>query len=157
MQNPFNTPFAANFGSMLARVTLGAFYTCTGYQTIMSGVTRFAQVHVNDLAKYSFVNPRAAEAYLTAMPIMQLLFGMTLAAGFFTRTSAFILAVITLPFLVATTQFNGIKGVNFDPTWICMVITIAILTNGGGTFTIPGMVGKKGGASAPKPAPMPAK
>jgi uncharacterized membrane protein YphA (DoxX/SURF4 family) len=157
MINPFATAAASNFGLMLARGTLGLYYAAIGYKGVMEGVSQFAREHVGSLPKWFL--PQYGEVYLTLYPVVQVTAGILLTLGIFTRMSSFLLASTLLVFMTCTSGFHSHgAGWTVEPDWIFLGCTIALLTNGGGNMTIPGIFGKKASGSGSKaPAAAPAK
>lgn len=157
MTNPFHTPAASNFGLLLARATLGIYFAALGYRDVMGGVSNFARSHLRYLP--SWVTPQHGEVFLTLYPVLQVVAGVLLAVGVLTRLSAFTLSSMLLIFMLLVTGFKapeGVQYVPFHPNVIFLAVAIALLTNGGGSLTLPAMLGKKGGGSKPAGAPAPA-
>lgn len=155
MTNPFNTPAASNFGMFLARATLGIYFTAQGYRGVMGGVSSFAKSHLGAMPHW--VTPQYGEVFLTLYPVIQVTAGILLALGVLTRISAFLLAATLLTFMVCITGIHFPEGNPVTVDIICLAVTVALLTNGGGSMTLPAFLGKKGSGSAPKAAaPAPA-
>jgi uncharacterized membrane protein YphA (DoxX/SURF4 family) len=151
MTNPFSTSAAQNFGLLLARATLGVYFAAVGYKGIMMGVRKFADLYINDLP--TWVTRQYGEAFLTLYPVLQLAAGILLALGVLTRVAAFSLASLLLIFMVCITGFQAPAGMPFEPNVIFLAVAIALLTNGGGGYTLPAMLGKKGAGAKPAAAP----
>jgi uncharacterized membrane protein YphA (DoxX/SURF4 family) len=156
MTNPLSTPAASNFGLLLARATLGVYFAAIGYSNVMKGVSAFARENLKPMS--AWIDVRYAEVFLTMYPVLQVATGVMLAIGVFTRLSAGLLAISLSIFIVCVQGFNPPAGMPFEPSVIFVAVAIAIVTNGGGNLTLPELLGKKSGSSAPKaPAPAPAK
>lgn len=155
MTNPFNTPAASNFGLFLARATLGIYFAASGYRDVMGGVSTFAKANLKLMPHW--VTPQYAEVFLTLYPVIQVAAGVMLALGVLTRFSAFLLAFTFLIFMLCCKGFHFPESNPITVEIISLTVAVAILTNGGGTMTLPAFLGKKGGGGAPKaPAPAPA-
>lgn len=155
MTNPFATPAAQNFGLLLARATLGLYFAALGYRGVMQGVSNFARAHIGEMP--AFVTRQYGEVFLTLYPVVQVACGIMLALGVLTRISAFLLGSTLLVFMVCVTGFDAPAGKPMQENVICLAVAIAILTNGGGTLTLPALLGNKSGGAAKAPAPAPAK
>lgn len=158
MTNPLSTPAASNVGLLLARVSLGAYLALLGYEQVSRGVSNFAAAHKRAMA--AWLDPNYAEVFLTMYPVIHVAAGVMLALGVLTRVSAFLLSATLLIFMLCVQGLTRGNGPGpFDPNWIFLAVGIALLTNGGGQFTLPALLGKK---PAPPPtakaaAPAPAK
>lgn len=155
MTNPFATPAAQNFGLLMARATLGVYFAAVGYRGVMQGVSNFAKAHLRDMP--AFVTPQYGEVFLTLYPVVQVAAGVLLALGVLTRISAFLLAATLLVFMVCVTGFAAPAGKPMQENVICLAVAVALLTNGGGTLTLPSLLGNKSGGGGKAPAPAPAK
>lgn len=150
MQNPFATPTASNLGFLALRVSLGAYFTIAGYNKIIGGITTFVEKNLKSVP--DFVKPPFGELYLTLLPPIEVLVGLALVAGFLTRTASFLSALMLISFIYAVTGVSE-AGKPFHANLIFLSAAIMLLTNGGGTYTLPNILGKKGGAKPPAPAP----
>lgn len=153
MQNPFATPTASNLGFLAARATLGAYFAIAGYSKIIAsgGVPEFAKKNIDKVPEW--FGPHLGNLYLVLLPPTEVVVGVALVIGFFTRTAALLAAAMLASFIYAVTGYQS-ANLPFHPNIIFLGLALCLLTNGGGTFTLPNILGKKGGA---KPAGPPAK
>lgn len=157
MTNPLSTPAASNVGLLLARVALGAYLALIGFENVTRGVSAFAASHKRAMSEW--INPSYAEVFLTMYPVVHVAAGAMLVLGVLTRVSAFLLSATLLVFMVCVQGLSRGGPGPFDPNWIFLAVGVALLTNGGGQFTLPALLGKKPAPppAAKAPAPAPAK
>lgn len=152
MQNPFATPTASNLGFLAARATLGAYFALAGYAKIFApgGVPEFAKQNVGKVP--AWFGPQLGNLYLAMLPLTEVVVGAALVAGFFTRSAAFLASAMLASFIYAVTGVAWNEGGKpFHANVIFLGLALCILTNGGGNYTLPNIIGKKGGGKPPAP------
>ena len=151
MQNPFATPTASNLGYLAIRATLGAYLTVFCANLISeTTIPKFIEQYLASTRK--IMGPEAAQVFLAVFLPLGVVAGLAILAGFFTRTAAFIATGLILCALVTKTP-SPTAAAATNVNIILLSIAIMLLTNGGGTYTLPNLIGKKGGGGAKPPAP----
>jgi uncharacterized membrane protein YphA (DoxX/SURF4 family) len=126
---------------LFARVPFGIYFWLAGYNKIAGvGVGNFVSSNVDNAAQ--FMGPLLGKAYLTALPFVELLVGLALIAGVFTRTAAVIAMLMLVSFIMATggLKLNMAKiadaggGEPFSKNVIFATLAIAIALLGPGRF-----------------------
>jgi uncharacterized membrane protein YphA (DoxX/SURF4 family) len=149
MQNPFATPTASNLGFLAIRVTLGAYMTVHCANIVRkTTIPEFIKQNLSDTQK--LMGAEAAQVFLAIFLPLGVVAGLAILAGFFTRSAAFIATVLILCALYATEKSISLESAT-NIHIILLSIAIMLLTNGGGTYTIPNLLGKKGGGKPPAP------
>jgi uncharacterized membrane protein YphA (DoxX/SURF4 family) len=147
MTNPLNTDYARNTALLLARVPIGVFFLLAGYGKIAGGVGEFVDAASASLPH--FISADFGRAYLHALPFVEMLVGVTMIVGFYTRVSAMLMSLMLVSFIIAATGigFNvgGSPPLSFNVVFLGL--TILLMVSGGGQIAVDHTFGK----SAPGP------
>ncbi|HEY0007201.1 MAG TPA: DoxX family protein [Tepidisphaeraceae bacterium] len=109
MSNPFNHPAWIDISLFLARLTLGLYMLLAGWEKISAGVGTFISDNFMKL-KPAWLPEMVAYPYAYALPFAELLTGLLLLLGLFTRISAGLIALMLLSIYIAQASKFGITG-----------------------------------------------
>jgi uncharacterized membrane protein YphA (DoxX/SURF4 family) len=84
---------------LIARIPIGMTFVAAGFMKLRGGVGAFVNQSMG--AVPSYLTPGVGRAYLYALPTVELLIGVLLILGWFTRTTSFIAALVLLSILMA--------------------------------------------------------
>src|SRR5579862_8650870 len=111
MKNPLRSESSTSLGLLLARLPIGAFFLLNGYTKVARiGLEPFVAAHIDDVPKV--MPPWFGSNYLHALPFAEMLVGLMLMAGLFTRLAGFVASLMVLSFLIAVTGMQA-KGLPF--------------------------------------------
>jgi uncharacterized membrane protein YphA (DoxX/SURF4 family) len=148
MQNPLTTNQARDTSLLLARVSLGVFFLLAGYGKVAGGVSQFVEDHLK--AVPHFVSPEFGKMYLQALPWTEMLCGVALVVGFYTRIAATLVTLMLISFIIAVTGVGfQTKPPQVDKNLVFLGLSILLMTSGGGQIAVDHSMGK--------PAPGPGK
>lgn len=134
-------PFAGHLALLVNRVALGAMFGLAGVRKIQptdpSGMgqrlSSFAQRVAGDAPLPEFLGL----AYGYALPWVEVVAGFLLAIGLFTRTSAAVIALITLSILIATgVNWWPAQGVPFSTNVILLTLAVLLAVKGPGRLGV---------------------
>jgi len=147
MTNPFKTDAFRSVALLLARLPLGIFFLLAGYIKLKGGLANF--VNTNTPTIPSFLPVDFGRSYLWMLPFVEMLAGLALAIGLFTRLSASLIALMLISFIIATgVGFSIDKAPYFSPNLIYLGLALVLISTGGGQMAVDQSFGK----SAPGPA-----
>jgi putative oxidoreductase len=145
MQNPLQTEQAKDTFLLIARVAIGVYFLLAGYKKIATGVDKFATEHAANVPQY--VSPEFGRHYLQVLPYAEMIVGLTMVIGLYTKLSAGLMSLILVSFILAT-------GVGFKPgnpqineNFVYLGLTLLLMHFGGGKVAVDQSMGK-----APGPA-----
>jgi uncharacterized membrane protein YphA (DoxX/SURF4 family) len=149
MRNPLRSPAATNLGLLIARLPIGYIFTMAGIIKIKGGIGAFVTQSAGSIPSYL---PEAlGRAYLYALPIVELLLGVLLILGWFTRTAAFFTALVLLSIMMAVSGWKEAQAPMPMPNSNAVLFAVALLLffAGPGSFALDSF--KFGKSSKPKP------
>ena len=133
---------STSLGLLLARLPLGLYFLLAGVGKIINvGVKNFVSEHLG-LAKD--IMPEAlARAYLYAVPFAEVLVGLLVVIGFYTRPVAAVMALMLISFTIGTTgiAWNLGGGPPFNSNLILLGMALLLALVGPGRYSIDGKVG----------------
>src|SRR5688572_8459356 len=99
MTNPLTSDGFRNLALLLARLCLGTYFILAAFNKFKEGVGHWATKSVTSVP--SWLPTEFGKAYLYLVPEVELLGGIALVVGFFTRTAATIIALMLISFMIA--------------------------------------------------------
>jgi uncharacterized membrane protein YphA (DoxX/SURF4 family) len=137
MTNPLKTNASASLGLLLARLPVGAFFVLAGYEKVFkTGVDSFVKIATTTARPLPFeVSPGVMNAYLHAVPFLELVVGTWLIVGIFSRISALIGGLMLVSFVVGCTGIM-MTGMPFHPNVIYLGVLLCVLLAGAGTMSL---------------------
>lgn len=134
---------------ILLRVPLGLYFALAGYNKIAGpGIKAFAQSQLENVPPFA---QSIGSVYLHALPVGEILIGLMLILGLFTRFAAALIALMLLSFLIAMMKpFNIVhltapsQGGPFDPNILLLLLSIALVLVGGGRLALGGLLFSNG-------------
>lgn len=111
MKNPFNHPAWIDISLLLARLTLGAYMLIAGWNKLSAdaGLSGFVQGGVLKM-RPEWLPESFAAPYGYALPFVELLTGLMLILGLFTRIAAGIMTLVLLSIAIAVVSAFGIHS-----------------------------------------------
>jgi putative oxidoreductase len=130
-------------GLLLLRVPIGAYFFIAGFGKIAgTGLSAF-------IARGMSVAPAGVpepvmKGYLGALPFLEMIVGVLVAIGLFTRVASFVMSLMLVSFLVALGKgfaFDG-SAEPFDKNIVFLGLTLSLVFAGGGRFSVDNVWGK---------------
>lgn len=110
MTNPFNHPAMIDISLLLARLSLGVYMLIAGWNKMTGdGLSAFVNGGFKSLTP-SWLPWSLAQPYGYMLPILELLTGLALVLGLFTRIAAGIMTLMLLSIAIAVVSARGITG-----------------------------------------------
>ena len=137
MTNPLKTDASTSLGLLLARLPIGAFFFLAGYDKVFkTGVDTFVK-SANTVARpLPFeVSQGIMNAYLHAVPFLELVVGTWLVVGILSRVSALIGGLMLVSFMVGCTGIT-MNGAPFHPNLIYLGMLLCVLMAGPGHLSL---------------------
>lgn len=153
-------PFPAleTAGSTIARVSLGAYFLFAGVAKaqgeLNSGFGTFAKSEAFAALQPSWLSDLFAAPYGYALPWAEIVVGATLALGFATRFSAFIVFMMLASFTIALMSALGISGGSpgpFHSNVILAAVALYAVGAGGGKLSVDALLQR---CTEPRPDPV---
>jgi len=147
MQNPLTTEQAKDTALLLARVPIGVYFLLAGYAKIAGGVSVFVEKATPTIPH--FLSPTFGKMYLQSLPFVEMIVGVAMVVGFYTRVSATFMALMLISFTIAVTGvgFKAGEPPQIDKNLIFLGLALLLMNMGGGKIAIDHSMGK----SAPGP------
>lgn len=150
MNNPLNSDGFRNLSLLLARLALGTYFILAAYSKFAKGWSQWVTEQVTKVP--SFLPPQVGKGYLYALPPGELLVGVALVVGFFTRTSATLIALMLISFMIAVTGVGkNDPTFQIDKNLVFLGLALLLMNTGGGQIAVDASMGGGGGGSAPGP------
>lgn len=126
---------------LIGRVPIGLYFLVAGYNKIAGpGVKAFVDGAVKDVPAWA---ESFGRVYLSALPFVECLVGLLVILGLLTRTSAVLMSLMLVSFLIARAEpmyvhnLVGEKpGIPFDRNWLLLSGTLALALLGPGMIAI---------------------
>ncbi|HEX8343062.1 MAG TPA: DoxX family protein [Tepidisphaeraceae bacterium] len=111
MQNPFNHPAWIDISLLLGRLSLGAYMIVAGWNKMTGpGLSGFANGPFLQ-AKPGWLPDMVAVPYGYALPVLELLTGLLVAVGLFTRPAAGVMTLMLISIAIAViTKAGDLSG-----------------------------------------------
>src|SRR5690348_17282970 len=137
MTNPLKTNASASLGLLLARLPVGAFFVLAGYDKVFkTGVDNFVKLATATARPLPFeVSHGAMNAYLHAVPFLELVIGTWLIVGMLSRISAFVAGLMLVSFIIGCTGIT-FSGMPFHPNLVYLGVLLCVLLAGAGTLSL---------------------
>lgn len=127
---------------ILLRVPIGLYFALAGYNKIAGpGVVGFVSSNIENASR--FMPPAVGKAYLFSLPFVELLVGLMLIVGMFTRVSAVLVFLMLVSFIIAATGVSaniagvvGSGGPPFHANVVFLFLALAILILGPGRWAM---------------------
>jgi putative oxidoreductase len=148
MQNPLTTDGYRNVALLLARVALGTTFILAGYGKFAGGVHAFVDKAAPSIP--TFLPPELGRAYLFMLPAVELITGVALVVGFYTRTAAFLMTLMLISFGIAVTGVGTAKPPSLDKGMVFLGLALVLMSTGGGQISVDTSMGGGGKAPGPK-------
>jgi putative oxidoreductase len=146
MKNPIQSERATSLGLLLGRLPMGAFFLMAGITKLRMGVPEFVTKYCPNIPPQV---PQAwGEAYMHAIPYMEVVVGAMLILGLFGRLAGLVGALLVITFTVGLTGIQQ-SGVPFHPNLIYIGLLLMILLTGAGRISLDGLMFRRRPASAP--------
>jgi uncharacterized membrane protein YphA (DoxX/SURF4 family) len=134
---------------LIARVPLGIYFIIAGYNKVLGpGVGNFISSNLENAQR--FMPEILAKFYLGALPWVEIIVGAFLAFGFYTRTSALLIALMLVSFTMAMgglelnmARVSGGNGPPFNKNIIFLGLAIMLTLTGGGSFGVERFIFKR--------------
>jgi uncharacterized membrane protein YphA (DoxX/SURF4 family) len=131
-----------SLASLFLRVALGLYFAIAGWNKIAgAGVGNFVAANVELLPPFMPVG--LGKAYLYALPPVEMIAGLMLVVGAFTRTQATLISLMLLSFLIAKFEPMNIAGVGqskggmpMDKNLVFLAASITLIALGGGRWAV---------------------
>jgi putative oxidoreductase len=122
-----------SLGLLIARAPIGALFFLAGLGKIRGGIGAFAQSQMKNLP--SFLPTSLGSAYLHAVPIFELLVGLSMLLGLFCRVGAAVAALMLLSFMIAITGVIQ-PGPYLQTNLVLFGLAVALALMGPGAYSI---------------------
>ena len=143
---------------LINRAALGLYFVLAGVNKYQEGVKEFVEGLYAKMTP-AWLDPKIAEPYGYALPILEIVFGAALVLGLFGRVCAFVITAMLVSFLIAVIQANegqlsgGSPG-PFHPNFLFAAMALGIILVGPGRASIDGLIfGRKPKKPAETDAP----
>jgi uncharacterized membrane protein YphA (DoxX/SURF4 family) len=130
---------AIDVGLLLGRAPIGLVFALAGIMKIKGGIGEF--VNKAGGAIPGFLPHSLGVAYLHALPFAELLVGIMLFFGVFTRFAALIASLLLLSFIIAVTGIHRLPNmgpIHFNVVYLGLTLLLACA--GGGFISVDGML-----------------
>lgn len=150
MKNPFNHPAWIDISLLLGRVLLGLYMLLAGWSKMRGGIPGFVNGGFAKL-RPDWLPEALATPYGYAIPFLELLGGLMLMLGLFTRAAAGVLTLVLLSISIAQMNANGITGAPpagpFHHVYIMTAMSLMIAIIGSGRLALDPLYFGSGGDS----------
>lgn len=147
MKNPLHSEKSTSLGLLLARVPVGVQFVIDGCNTITSESGLGSYVSSNAGLLPPWMSEPIGQAIFYAVPFIQVVGGLALVLGFFSRLAGFLLSLILIGFMV-------LRGMSFTTAHVpqnvvFLGVTLMVMLAGSGTIGLDSMIwGKSAAAGA---------
>ncbi len=143
MRNPLKTPASNSLGLLLVRLPVGIIFINAAVMKFRMGVGTFVSSSIGLAPPY--LPEQAARAYLYTLPVVEMIVGLLILFGWFTRVAALIASLILISIIMAVSGFHESLVPNQNA--ILLSITLMLLLAGPGGFALDNYRFKRGGKS----------
>jgi putative oxidoreductase len=157
MQNPFNHPAWIDISLFFGRLTLGLYFAIAGFGKFQKyGLTGFVDGPFKSMQP-SWLPDWFGRPYGYALPALELVCGVLLMLGLFTRIAGGLITLMLLSIVVALIVKNGISGQTadagtpFHSAFVMLATALIIAVAGSGRLALdPLYFGAGGGGGGGK-------
>lgn len=140
MRNPFNHPAMIDISLLLARLALGLYMLIAGWNKMLgeSGLSGFVNGGFKSMTP-TWLPWSIAQPYGYALPILELLTGLALLLGLFTRIAAGVMTLMLLSIAIAVVSAKGITGGapgSFHHSIVMMTLAFVLAIVGSGRLAL---------------------
>ncbi|MBC7784093.1 MAG: DoxX family protein [Burkholderiales bacterium] len=138
MKNLFNHPAWIDISLLLARLALGIYMLIAGWIKMAGGVGTFVDGSFMKL-KPEWLPDSFARPYGYALPFLELVTGLGLALGLFTRISAGIITLLLISIAIAVISEKGLAGGApgpIHPSVIFATLALVLMVLGSGRLAL---------------------
>ena len=149
MNNPLASLFAMNASLLLARASLGAYFAIAGINKITGpGIGAFVKKSTGLLP--SWMPPALGNAYLTALPVVEILAGVMLVVGFFGRVGAGLCSLMLISIIIALGVWKDPDAMTrpFHANYIMLGLALVLTTVGPGALSVDRVLSNRKAAPA---------
>ena len=123
-----------NLALFLLRLPIGLFFAIAGASKVAGGVGNFVSNSTKTIPDWM---PQAlGKGYLYAVPWAEIIVGVCLVVGVFTRFTGVIASLMLVSFTIAVTGWRGQGGGAFHTNLILLCVALAIALLGPGNFSV---------------------
>ena len=141
MKNPLHSPAATSLGLLLMRAPLGVYFALAGIHKFQGGVSNFVAGSMKSVPP--FMPEVLGKAYLYCLPAAEVVVGVCLVLGLFSRLIGCIATLMLISFTIAVTGVAGQGGAPFHPNLIFIGIALAVMLAGPGGYAVDNLQFKK--------------
>ena len=133
----FSTPAqktAADLGLLLIRIPIGVLFLVAGINKAKGGVENFVSTASASIP--AFLPTAAGKVYLYALPWMEIVVGVCLLLGLFTRFTGLLVSLMLTSFMIAATGWRDPNGGPFHSNLTLLAIALCLMLLGPGRLSI---------------------
>ncbi len=140
MKNPFNHPAWIDISLLLARLILGLYMLLAGWSKMAGGVGKFVDGGFKGMTP-EWLPEAIARPYGYVIPIAELLLGLMLILGLFSRIAAGLTTLLVLSISIALMTKFGITGMEksgppFHYAYLVTVMAFMLAIIGSGRLAL---------------------
>lgn len=125
---------AVDLALLFARVPLGAFFLIAGLGKVQGGVGNFVRSASGMVPTY--LPTAIGRGYLYAVPWAEIVVGVCLILGLFTRFTGLIVSLMLISFTIAATGLRAAGGGPFHTNVVFLGIALCIMLLGPGRMSV---------------------
>lgn len=128
--------FPRSLGLLLARLPLGLYFALAGLGKLVKvGVGPFVEQNLSHVP--GFLPQYLGRSFLYLLPWFEILVGLLLVLGLFTRVAGFIAALLLISFTVAYTGVQlGLGGAPFHYNIVFLGVALMLFLAGAGEYSL---------------------
>ena len=133
----FSTPAqktAADLALLLARIPLGAYFMLAGVNKVKAGTAEFVSGAAGSIPE--FLPTFLGRGYLHALPWMEIVVGVCLILGLFTRFTGLLMSLMLTSFMIAVTGVKPAGGGPFHYNLVYLGLALCFMLVGPGRLSI---------------------
>lgn len=145
MANPLHGQGSTSLGLLAARVPLGVYFVIAGFNKLSGDSSLKSFVSANIGSVPDWFPESMGQAYLYSLPFAEIVVGLALVLGLFSRLAGLLATLMLVSFIIAVT---GIKhdSLPFHPNGIFVGTALLVMLAGPGGISVDQMIWGKGKA-----------